>query len=130
MAEETKKSTRRKAKVAPVEPAPVAAASAPPVDRVKLSDLWSMRLAQAEKRAALAEADAAKFRRLYALRVLDPKGTILAIESKLDEAKKSAERAENRELVAKKRMESDIGRSLANLAIDPDTGEVVDPSKE
>lgn len=129
MAEENKrKSSRVKKVAATVEPA--ASSAADPVNHVKLSDLWAMRVAQAEKRAALAEAEAAKFKRLYALRVLDPKGTILGIEAKLDEAKKSAERAENRELIAKKRMEADIGRSLVNLAIDPDTGAVVDPSKE
>lgn len=126
-----KKSTRRKAKVEPVAEAAPAAAAAPaaPV-RVKLADMWAMRLAQQERRAALAELEAAKFKRLYALRVLDVKGTILAIEKSMEEARKKAERAENQELVAKKRMEHDIGRSMTNLAIDPDTGEVADFSKE
>lgn len=124
-----KKSTRRKAKVEPVAEAAPAAAPAAPV-RVKLADMWAMRLAQQERRAALAELEAAKFKRLYALRVLDVKGTILAIEKSMEEARKKAERAENQELVAKKRMEHDIGRSMTNLAIDPDTGEVADFSKE
>ena len=126
-----KKPTRRKAKVVadPVEAAVAPSAPAAPA-RVKLADMWAMRLAQQEKRAALAEEEAARFKRLYALRVLDAKGTVLAIERKMEEARKKAERAENQELIAKKRMEHDIGRSLANLAIDPDTGEVADFSKE
>lgn len=89
-----------------------------------------MRLAQQEKRAALAEAEAEKYKRLWVLKTLDAKGIILGIEAKLDEAKKKAERAESAELIAKKRMEGAIGRSLANLAIDPDTGEIADFSKE
>jgi hypothetical protein len=122
-----KKPMRRKAKAAE----PVATPSAPPApSRVKLADMWSMRLAQQERRAALAELEAAKFKRLYALKVLDPKGTVLSIEKSMEEARKKAERAENQELVAKKRMEHDLGRSMANLAIDPDTGEVADFSKE
>jgi hypothetical protein len=122
-----KKPMRRKAKAAE----PVAPPSAPPApSRVKLADMWSMRLAQQERRAALAELEAAKFKRLYALKVLDPKGTVLFIEKSMEEARKKAERAENQELVAKKRMEHDLGRSMTNLAIDPDTGEVADFSKE
>lgn len=142
MPEETKKkrTTRRKAPVAvkateaqvdaSSASAPTALAAPPAPMRVNLSDLWAMRLAQQERRAALAEAETARFKRLYALKVLDPKGTILAIEKKLEEAQKSAERAENQELIAKKRMEGSIGRPLARLAIDPDTGEIADFSKE
>lgn len=119
----------RKAAPAPVEVEPVAEVAVPAPalpNRVSLSDMWAMRLAQQEKRAALAEAEAEKYKRLYALKTLDPKGIVLGIESALDAAKKKAERAENAELIAKKRMEHTIGRSLANLAIDPDTGEIVD----
>lgn len=131
-----KRTTRRRASAdagrtaAPTVESPVASPVAPAPMRVNLSDLWTMRLAQQERRAFLAEAEAARFRRLYALKVLDPKGTILAIEKKLEEAQKSAERAENQELIAKKRMEGTIGRPLARLAIDPDTGEIADFSKE
>lgn len=96
-----------------------------PANRVALSDLWEMRLAQADKRAAEAQQEAARMSRLYILAKIDPKGLILAVEKKLDDAKKATESAENRSLIAKKRMEFALGRSLTGLAIDPDSGEVI-----
>lgn len=119
--------TRRKKAAAPVEveavqPAPPVEPA--PVNRVSLADLWEMRLAQAEQRTAAAKAEAARFQRLYALAKLDPKGIILGIEKTLEDAKKAGEQAENRSLIAKKRMEHTLGRPLAGLAIDPDSGEV------
>lgn len=118
---------RKKAQAAPATEAPVveAAQAAPAAPlRVSLSDLWEMRLAQAEKKTAEAQMEAAKFSRLYALAKLDPKGIVLGIEKKQDDAKKAVESAENRALIAKKRMEHAIGRPLTGLAIDPDSGEV------
>ena len=105
--------------VADVQPLPA------PVNRVSLSDLWEMRLAQADKRTAEAQQEAARMSRLYILAKIDPKGLILAVEKKLDDAKKATESAENRSLIAKKRMEFALGRSLTGLAIDPDSGEVI-----
>ena len=113
--------------VVAVEEAPLVAAPAP-ANRVALSDLWEMRLAQADKRTAEAQQEAARMSRLYILAKIDPKGLILAVEKKLDDAKKATESAENRALIAKKRMEFALGRSLTGLAIDPDSGEVI--SKE
>lgn len=139
MASATLKTTRkRKAAAAPVAlpdtgvanvaPAPVEAPAAPALpSRVALSDLWEMRLAQADKRTAEAQQEAARMSRLYALAKIDPKGIVLGIEKKLDDAAKAAERAENRALIAKKRMEHALGRPLAGLSIDPDSGEVVAP---
>lgn len=125
----TQTRTRRKKAAAPaVEPATGIIDTPPsapqPVTRVALSDLWEMRLAQSEKRCADAKAEAARFQRLYALAKLDPKGIILGIEKSLEDAKSNAEKAENRALIAKKRMEHTLGRSLTGLAIDPDSGEV------
>lgn len=123
-----KPTRRKKAPVVPIEvpqeaaPEPVAA----PL-RVSLSDLWEMRLAQADKRTAEAQLEAAKFSRMYALAKLDPKGIVLGIEKKLDSAKRDAEAAENRALIAKKRMEHTLGRPMTGLAIDPDSGEVQIP---
>lgn len=105
--------------VVDVQPAPA------PANRVALSDLWEMRLAQADKRTAEALQEAARMSRLYILAKIDPKGLILAVEKKLDDAKKAVESAENRSLIAKKRMEFTLGRSLTGLAIDPDSGEVI-----
>lgn len=117
----------RKKKVAALVEADAASMGevAPPAPlRVALSDLWEMRLAQADKRTAEAQAEAAKFSRMYALAKLDPKGIVLGIEKQLDTAKKAVESAENRALIAKKRMEHALGRPLTGLAIDPDSGEV------
>lgn len=125
----TQTRTRRKKAAAPaVEPATGIADTQPPapqpVTRVALSDLWEMRLAQSDKRTAEAKAEAARFQRLYALAKIDPKGIVLRIEQQLEEAKKEAEKAENRALIAKKRMEYSLGRPLTGLSIDPDSGEV------
>jgi len=95
-----------------------------------MSDLWEMRLAQLEKRALLAEAEVARMTKLYALEKLDKKGIVMALEKKMDAAKRLADSAETKAKLAKQRMESAIGRTLANVAIDPETGEVVDPTQE
>lgn len=120
--------TRKKRTPAPVvapvaEVAPAVESPAVPM-RVSLTDLWEMRLAQADKRAAEHKAEAARFQRLYVLAKLDAKGLVLGIEKALEDAKSAVERAENRALIAKKRMEHTLGRSLTGLAIDPDSGEV------
>lgn len=125
--------TRRTKKAAPavVEAVVEAPASvAPPAlpNRVNLADLWEMRLAQLEKRALTAEAETARMSKLYALAKLDKQGIVLGLEKKIETAQRQAEAAENRALIAKKRMEGTLGRSLTNLAIDPDTGEIVNPS--
>lgn len=120
----------RKVKEAPVEVEPTSAVVPPRANRVSMSDLWEMRLAQLEKRALLAEAEVARMTKLYALEKLDKKGIVLSLEKKIDKAKRLADSADIKALQAKQRMETTIGRTLANVAIDPDTGEVVDPSQE
>jgi len=117
-------------KEAPVEVEPTIAVVPPRANRVSLSDLWEMRLAQIEKRALLAEAEVARVTKLYALEKLDKKGIVLSLEKKIEKAKRLADSAETKAKLAKQRMETTIGRNLSNVAIDPDTGEVVDPSQE
>jgi len=95
-----------------------------------MSDLWEMRLAQIEKRALLAEAEVARMTKLYALEKLDKKGIVLALEKKIEKAQRLADSAETKAKLAKQRMESTICRTVANVAIDPETGEVVDPTQE
>ena len=122
---------RGRKKAAPVveEVVEVEEAVVPPrPNRVSMSDLWEMRLAQLEKRAAKAEAEVARMTKLYALEKLDKKGIVLSLEKKIEKAQRLADAAETREIAAKRRMESTIGRSLANVAIDPESGEVVNPS--
>lgn len=120
--------TRRTRKAAPetVEVAPVVEEVEAPArpTKVNLLDLWEMRLAQQEKRAAEAEAEVARVSKLYVLLALDPKGRVLALEKKQDAAKHLAEKAETRALLAKKRIEGTLGRSMAGVAIDPETGEI------
>lgn len=121
----------RKAKATPVEVESAPVVKAPPrANRVSMSDLWEMRLAQLEKRACQAEAEVARITKLYALEKLDRKGIVLGLEKKIEKAKRLADSAETRAKAAKSRMETTIGRTLANVAIDPDTGEVVDSSQE
>jgi len=95
-----------------------------------MADLWEMRLAQMEKRALAAEAEVSRVMKLYALEKLDKKGIVLGLEKKQAAAQRQAEAAETKIIAAKRRIESTIGRSLNNVAIDPDTGEVVDPTQE
>lgn len=144
MPEEVKKKVRKPRKKAEVAAAPAPAAPAPKPLRVKMNDLWNMRLAQQEKfaaeadqRTALQKAETQRALRLYFLAKLDPKGHILACEKKAEAAKaeaetaaKRAEKAENKVLLMQKRMEDTIGRPVKNLGIDLDTGEVVLPPQE
>lgn len=128
--------TRRPKKALSVDPviepavvveAPVDQEGAARPTRVDLSDLWAMRLAQQEKRAALAEADVARISKLYVLQAIDPKGRVLALEKKLATAQHQAEQAENRALLTRKTIEGKLGRKLEGLSIDPETGEIVQP---
>lgn len=125
-----KRGRKKAAPVVEVE-APVEVIPPPPrANKVSLSDLWDMRLAQLEKRALLAEAEVSRMTKLYALEKLDKKGIVLGLEKKIEKAKRLADSAETRAKAAKSRMETTIGRTLANVAIDPDMGEVVDSSQE
>lgn len=125
----TKRRTRRTAAAAVDDAVQTHEAVIPPrATKVSLADLWEMRLAQLEKRALLAEAEVARMTKLYALSKLDKKGIVLSLEEKIEKSKRLADAAETKALAAKSRMESTIGRTLANVAIDPDTGEIVNPS--
>lgn len=129
----TRKRRPKKADAAPVveavEQAEIAAPALAKADRVSLADLHAMRLAQMEKRALKAEMESARMSKLYVLSMLDKKGLVAGLEKKIEAAQKDIEAAENKELIAKKRMEHAIGRPLTGLAIDPDSGEVADFSK-
>lgn len=140
-----KRPSRRKAPAAASTPSPTSspAEETKPV-RVKMADLWNMRLAQQEKfvaeaqqQTALQKAETERMARLYILAKLDPKGHVLACEERQQKAKaeaeaaaKRAEKAENRVLLTQKRMEDTIGRPIKNLGIDLDTGEVIFPPQE
>ena len=110
--------------VAPVvapAPAPKPAAPAGP-PRVDVATFWRMQHAAASMRAAKAEADTARLKKLYILALLDTKNRVLDAEKEIDKAKKLAESHENTYLTFKRDLESRLGQPLANVAIDPDTG--------
>lgn len=113
--------------VEPEQAVEAAPEPAPVPRRVDMHDLWNMRLAQQEKRAALAEAETARVSKLYVLQTIDPKGRVLALEKKQATAQHQAEQAENRAILARKTIEGKLGRKLEGLSIDPETGEVVQP---
>jgi hypothetical protein len=120
-----KRGRKKAAPVVEVE-APVEVIPPPPrANKVSLSDLWDMRLAQLEKRALLAEAEVSRMTKLYALEKLDKKGIVLSLEKKMSAAQRLADAADTKAKLAKQRMETTIGRKLSNVSIDPDTGEIV-----
>lgn len=139
MSDNTKKKIGRPRKVqavtseapqAPVEapvvapapaPAPKPAAPAGP-PRVDVATFWRMQHAAASMRAAKAEAETARVKKLYILALLDTKNRVLDTEKEIDKAKKLAESHENTYLTFKRDLESRLGQPLANVAIDPDTG--------
>jgi len=120
-----KRGRKKAAPVVEVEAAVEVAPPPPRANKVSLSDLWDMRLAQLEKRALLAEAEVSRMTKLYALEKLDKKGIVLSLEKKMSAAQRLADAADTKAKLAKQRMETTIGRKLANVSIDPDTGEIV-----
>lgn len=106
-------------------PAPqISAPSGPP--RVDTASFWRMQHAGASMRAAKAEAETARMKKLYILALLDSKNRVLDAEKEQDKARKLAEQHENTYLSLKRYLEERIGKPLANVAIDPDTGAVTD----
>lgn len=103
-----------------VVPPALVASSGPP--RVDLPTFWRMQHAAASMRAAKAEAETARMKKLYILALLDTKNRVLDAEKEIDKAKKLAESHENTYLTFKRDIESRLGRPLANIAVDPDTG--------
>lgn len=119
---------KRKAKVPdeavtePVMPVEVA----PP--QLTQRELYELRLAEAEIRCAQKEIEASKFRRLYILALLDPKGRVAAEEKAHEAALKNVHetrrRYQNVQLMAGKR----LGLDLSKCSFDADTGVVIPDS--
>ena len=113
--------------VAPVEPAPVASepASTPTPPRLTTSEIFQLRLAEAEVRATVAETETARLRRLYYLALLDPKGTILAEEKRLGEKELSLREAQAKFTAIRSRIGSRLKVDMNKVGLDVETGEVV-----
>lgn len=107
------------AAVAPVEVAP---------PQLTQRELYELRLAEAEIRCAQKEIEASKFRRLYILALLDPKGRVAAEEKAHDAALKNVQetrrRYQNIQILAGKRLSLD----LSKCSFDADTGVVIPDS--
>lgn len=91
-------------------------------------ELYELRLAEAEIRCAMQEMEAAKFRRLYILALLDPKGRVAAEDKKHEAAAKTVQetrrRYQNVQVMAGKR----LGLDLSKCSFDADTGVVIPDS--
>ena len=91
-------------------------------------ELYELRLAEAEIRCAQKEIEASKFRRLYILALLDPKGRVAAEEKAHDAALKNIQetrrRYQNVQVMAGKR----LGLDLSKCSFDADTGVVIPDS--
>lgn len=121
--------SKRKRKVidAPVEETvAVEVPVAPP--QLTQRELYELRLAEVEIRCAQAKIEASKFRRLYTLALLDPKGRILSEEKARDsalteyqEARKKYEQVRN---IAGRRLSIDLNK----CSFDADTGVVIPDS--
>jgi hypothetical protein len=110
-----------------VEPAPVASepASTPTPPRLTTSEIFQLRLAEAEVRATVAETETARLRRLYYLALLDPKGTILAEEKRLGEKELSLREAQAKFTAIRSRIGSRLKVDMNKVGLDVETGEVV-----
>lgn len=122
---------QRKRKQKQVEEAVVEAPAVPveaPPPQLTQRELYELRLAEAEIRCAQKEMEASKFRRLYILALLDPKGRVAAEEKAHDAALKSVQETrrhyQNIQVLAGKR----LGLDLSKCSFDADTGVVIPDS--
>jgi hypothetical protein len=120
-------SVQRKRKSKQAEEAPAAPVEvAPP--QLTQRELYELRLAEAEIRCAAKEIEASKFRRLYILALLDPKGRVAAEDKARETAMRnmteSRKRYESVRNLASKRLNLDLSR----CSFDADTGVVIPDS--
>ena len=115
------------AEAAPVEPASAASepASTPRAPRLTPSEIFQLRLAEAEVRTAMAEKEAARLRRLYYLALIDPKGTVLAEEKRLGQKEIALREAQALFTALRARIGDRLKVDLNKCGLDVETGEVV-----
>jgi hypothetical protein len=100
-------------------------APAPVPLRLTASEIFQLRLAESEVRAATAEKESVRLRRLYYLALLDPKGTILAEEKRLAEKDRALREAQAKFSVLRERAGKRLGVDMNKAGVDVETGEVV-----
>jgi hypothetical protein len=108
------------------EPAPSIPSPTPP--RLTSVEIFHLRLAETEIRAALAEKEAARLRRLYFLALIDPKGTVLAEEKNLGQKERALREAQAKFAALRERVGKRLNLDMSKAGIDVETGEVMVPS--
>ncbi len=110
--------------IAPVAEAPKAP-EGPKTLLMTQSELFQMKLAQAELRIALAERESAKLRKLFVLAKIDPKGVIEKQEKTISEREHGLKEAQQKFALIRTRVGTRLGVDMTTCGFDPDTGEVV-----
>lgn len=110
--------------VAKPVPAPVEKPKEVAPPQLTQAELFLLRVAQTELRAAKSEAEASKFRRLYILALLDPKGRVLAEEKTGKAADEAVKDATAKYVGTLQRASKRLGMDLSKCSFDADTGQV------
>jgi hypothetical protein len=113
---------------ASAEPIPVASESVPSALRLTQNELFQLRLSEMEVRAATAEKEASRLRRMYYLSTIDPKGTILAEEKRMAEKDAALQAAKAKFSSLRTRIGTRLSVDMNKAGIDVETGEVMVPS--
>lgn len=91
-------------------------------------ELYELRLAEVEMRCAQQQIETSKFRRLYILALLDPKGRIAAEDKNRDDALSSMSGARKRYEQVRNNASRRLNLDLAKCSFDADTGVVIPDS--
>lgn len=95
-----------------------------PPPQLTQAELFLLRMAQLELKAAQSEVEASKFRRLYILAMLDPKGRVLAEEKSGKAADAAVKDAQAKYLGTLQRASKRLQMDLSKCSFDADTGQV------
>jgi hypothetical protein len=116
---------------APVEAAPVVAESIPEVPAgprpmmLTAGELFQLKLAQADLRAATAEQTSERLKKLYVLAKIDPQGVVQKQEKTIAEREADLRNAQQKFASLRLKISSRLGMNIENCGIDMETGEVV-----
>ena len=119
---------KRKLKAVEQETAPVETAVEYATPSLTQRELYELRLAEAEIRCAQQQIETSKFRRLYILALLDPKGRIAAEEKARDAAAASLVESRKRYEAVRNLAGKRLNLDLSKCSFDADTGVVIPDS--
>jgi len=119
---------KRKLKAVEQEAAPVETAVEYATPSLTQRELYELRLAEAEIRCAQQQIETSKFRRLYILALLDPKGRIAAEEKARDAAAASLVESRKRYEAVRNLAGKRLNLDLSKCSFDADTGVVIPDS--